>query len=75
MTLWVVAFYNKSPACLFAHRSSPSGDVKYLICHVTSQEHMMWGVFPLYNWEVQGYIQAQFYVQYADTKTQSLIAF
>ena len=36
---------------------------------------MMWEVFPLYEWEVQGYYQILFYVWYKAIKTQSLTEF
>ena len=44
MNSWVEAPHRELPPSMFGgHLSSTSGDIKYLICHVTSQNHVFEG--------------------------------
>ena len=43
-------------AMFCGHWSSASGDIKYLICHVTSQSHVIEGSSSSVSWNLSWYV-------------------
>ena len=56
VNLWVKTSHGKPPPCMFGgHWSTVIGDMKYLIYHLTSQNHMIEGSSNFMSGSPSGY--------------------